>query len=116
LRIFSRQPADRGQRGRVDAAAIEVEIVADVEAHDASPDDMVVELAHGEDAVDLAFHRDRRADDARRLDDFAQQLLTGGLRPTTVKKEKGAMLGTPSTDKVLSQPIARGTIVAMRSL
>jgi hypothetical protein len=52
LRIFSRQPADRGQRGRVDAAAIEVEIVADVEAHDASPDDMVVELAHGEDAVD----------------------------------------------------------------
>jgi hypothetical protein len=41
---------------------------------------------------------------------------TGGFRPTTVKKENGARLGTPSVEMVLSHPIARGTTVAISSL
>jgi hypothetical protein len=41
---------------------------------------------------------------------------TGGFRPTTVKKEKGARFGTPSVDRVLIHPMGRGTMVAINNL
>src|SRR5260221_8190255 len=41
---------------------------------------------------------------------------TGGFRPTQVKKEKGARFGTRSVDRVLIQPMGRGTMVAISNL
>ena len=41
---------------------------------------------------------------------------TGGIRPTTVKNDTGAMLPTPVVDSVLTQAIARGNTLPMRSL
>ena len=40
----------------------------------------------------------------------------GGNRPTTVKNETGAMLPTPVVELVLTQAIARGSTLPMRSL
>ncbi|KRE46111.1 hypothetical protein ASG92_11875 [Arthrobacter sp. Soil736] len=40
----------------------------------------------------------------------------GGFRPTAVKKEMGARLATPSSEMVLTQAIARGMMLPMRSL
>jgi hypothetical protein len=40
----------------------------------------------------------------------------GGLRPTAVKNEIGARLATPSTESVLTQAIARGTMLPISSL
>ena len=41
---------------------------------------------------------------------------TGGIRPTTVKKDTGAMLPTPVVELVLTQAIARGNTLPMSSL
>src|SRR5258708_35380608 len=41
---------------------------------------------------------------------------TGGFRPTQVKKEKGATFGTRTVDRVLIQPMGRGTMVAISNL
>jgi hypothetical protein len=41
---------------------------------------------------------------------------TGGKRPTTVKKDTGAIFPTPVVDRVLTQAIARGNMLPMRSL
>ena len=41
---------------------------------------------------------------------------TGGNRPTTVKNDTGAMLPTPAVELVLTQAIARGSTLPMRSL
>ena len=40
----------------------------------------------------------------------------GGFRPAPVKKEIGARFATPSFDRVLIQPIARGVMLPIRSL
>jgi hypothetical protein len=40
----------------------------------------------------------------------------GGLRPTAVKNETGAILPTPSLDTVLTQAIARGKMLPISSL
>jgi len=40
----------------------------------------------------------------------------GGMRPTTVKNEMGAMLPTPSVEVVLTQAMGRGRTLPIRSL
>jgi len=40
----------------------------------------------------------------------------GGNRPTTVKNDIGAILPTPAVELVLTQAIARGSTLPMRSL
>lgn len=40
----------------------------------------------------------------------------GGIRPTTVKNETGAMLPTPVVDSVLTQAMALGRMLPMSSL
>ena len=40
----------------------------------------------------------------------------GGKRPTTVKNEIGAILPTPVVEAVLTQAMARGSTLPMRSL
>ena len=42
--------------------------------------------------------------------------IRGGLRPTQVKNEMGAMLGTPSVESVLTQAIGRGMMLPMSNL
>ena len=41
---------------------------------------------------------------------------TGGNLPTTVKNDTGAMLPTPAVELVLTQAMARGSTLPMRSL
>ena len=164
------------QRADVDAPAGQVQVVAHVDALDPSPDDVVGQRRHRDDAVDDALEGDRGAGDTRSRNDLGRSLFqperlelvdvgvefvgravygvrlpdrwrcsrrirpvsrmltkvslsvtpsergcrvidrTGGNLPTTVKNDTGAMLPTPVVELVLTQAMARGSTLPMRSL
>src|ERR1700733_10189780 len=66
-------------RSSVDPATIEVEIVPNMEAQYLANDHVISDFAHGDDLMDPAFHRDRRAGHSRRPHDDARRLLQSNL-------------------------------------
>src|SRR5271156_968975 len=74
-RVFGGEPSEHQQRSGIDAAVWEMAVVSDVEADDLAPNDVAESIGRGEDSVDHAFHRNRRAFDPGGTDHHAGLFL-----------------------------------------
>jgi hypothetical protein len=77
-RILGCEASDRRKCCRINVRLSEIEIIANMEAYNPPPHDMVVEVSHREDALHPTFHRDRGHRNARRPHDDARRLLQAG--------------------------------------
>ncbi|WP_235733909.1 hypothetical protein [Mycolicibacterium austroafricanum] len=67
--VLGGEPPESTQRAHVDAAPRQVEVVADMDASDFTPDHMIIQW-HVDDAFDNAFEGDRGACDAWHRDEL----------------------------------------------
>jgi hypothetical protein len=58
-RVLGCEASDRRECCRINVRLSEIEIIANMEAYNPPPHDMIVEVSRREDALHPAFHRDR---------------------------------------------------------